>query len=258
MSASEIEKSEFIGYLNSRVDAYTGASPGHTEIACMIADHRSADRELSVGQDVFSPSRQNEELYYLAEGWIALYDLLADGRRQILQFALPGALLGFQSGSETMATYGAQALTKATVWVIPVGVLDALMAEHPEIGMRVAWMIARDQSLTFDHLTSIGRRSARERIARLLLELFLRYRGQSPKCLTELMPLPLTQEHIADATGLTNVHVNRILGELRKQGIVRFHYRRLTILNLQKLQEAAGIDPSKTPALTAVPPGKRQ
>jgi len=256
--SAEIEHSDYIGYLNSRADAHTAAGTHLAEIACKIADHRSAERELNAGQDVFSASRRSEELYYLADGWVALYDLLEDGRRQILQFALPGALLGLQSADEAMATYGAQALNRATVWVISACALNALVAEHPQIGIRVALMIARDQSLTFDHLTSIGRRSARERVARLLLELFLRYRAQSPDCRTELMPLPLTQEHIADATGLTNVHVNRVLGELRKQGIVHFHYRRLSILDLEKLMEAAGIDPRKGPLLKGLPAVERQ
>lgn len=252
MSDSGIERTDLIGHRDARTDFQpVRAGSRSSGMACVLAERRSADRELNVGQDVFSSSRRNEEVFYLAEGWVALYDLLEDGRRQILQFVLPGALFGFRSGNKAMATYAAQALTKATVWVIPADALDALIIEHPQVGIQVALMIARDQSLTFDHLTSIGRRSARERIARLLLELILRYQAQSPRGRIERMPLPLTQEHLADATGLSNVHVNRILSELRKQDIVRFHYRRLSILNFGKLKEAAGIDPSQAPLAAA-------
>ena len=109
--------------------------------------------------------------------------------------------------------------------------------------MRFAGLIARDRNLSFDHLTSIGRRSARERVARLLLELFIRYRAQWPGHRPEEMQLPLTQEHIGDATGLTGVHVNRVLGDLRDEGIVQFHYRKLMILDPDRLIDVAAIDP---------------
>jgi CRP-like cAMP-binding protein len=107
-----------------------------------------------------------------------LYSLLEDGRRQILHFALPGAVLGFHPAQGAMATYSVRALTDAVVCVISRKALEPLSKQGPEIGLRLAWMISRDRSLAFDHLTSIGRQSARERVAHLLLELFVRYRGQ--------------------------------------------------------------------------------
>src|SRR3546814_10488064 len=94
--------------------------------------------------------------------------------------------------------------------------------------------MSRDRSLTFAHLTSMGRQSARERVAHLLLELFVRCRSRWPGHRIEEMHLPLTQEHIGDATGLTGVHVSRVLGDLKKDGIVTFSYRRLSILDPDK------------------------
>jgi CRP-like cAMP-binding protein len=142
-----------------------------------------------------------------------------------------------------MMTYSAQALTDAVVCVIPRKALVPLSKQRPEIGLRLAWTISRDRSLAFDHLTSIGRQSARERVAHLLLELFVRCRGQWLGSRSEEMQLPLTQEHIGDATGLTFVHVNRVLRELCDEGIVEFHYRRLRILDPDKLIDVAGTDP---------------
>ena len=109
--------------------------------------------------------------------------------------------------------------------------------------MQLAGLIAQDRSLAYDQLSSIGRGSARERVAHLLLELFVRYRMRWPGHRSEEMHLPLTQEHIGDATGLTGVHVNRVLRDLRKDGVVEFHYRRLRILNPDRLVDVAGIDP---------------
>jgi CRP-like cAMP-binding protein len=97
--------------------------------------------------------------------------------------------------------------------------------------------------MAYDHLTSVGRRSAQERVARLLLELYMRSRWQWPANRIEELRLPLTQEHIGDAVGLTYVHVSRVLRELRHEGIVEFRYRRLRILDPDKLIDVAAIDP---------------
>jgi CRP-like cAMP-binding protein len=208
----------------------------------VIADYKSGNRAIKAGTDLFRPGESCDAIYVLVAGWVFLYSLLEDGRRQILHFALPGAVLGLYPAQVTIATYGAQALTDAVVCVIPHKNFGRLSKEHPEIGMQLAAIVSHDRNLAYDHLSSIGRRSARQRVARSLLELFVRYRTQWPGHRIEEMHLPLTQEHIGDATGLTGVHVNRVLRSLRKDGIVEFHYRRLRILNPDKLVDVAGID----------------
>jgi CRP-like cAMP-binding protein len=213
------------------------------EVLRVIANHKSGDREVEAGRDLFSLGDPCEAIYNLVDGWVFLYNLLEDGRRQILHFALPGAVLGFHPARGAKATYAAQALTDTVVCVIPHEALGRLSRRHPEIGMRLAWLISRDCSLSYDHLTSIGRRSARQRVAHLLLELFIRRRSQWPGHRIEEMHLPLTQEHIGDATGLSGVHVNRVLRDLRDDGIVEFHYRRLNILDPDRLVDVADIDP---------------
>ena len=223
------------------------------EIVRAIADYKSGDRAVRSGEHLISLGRPCDEFYNLVDGLVCLYNLLEDGRRQILYFALPGALLGASSSCGAVATYGAQALTDAVVCVIPRRNLATLSKQHPEVAIRVSELAERDLSLAYDHLTSIGRRSARERVAHLVLELFLRYRAQWPGHRIEEMYLPLTQEHIGDATGLTGVHVNRVLGELRKDGVIEFHYRRLRILDPDKLVDVAGIDPHLALAWTRGP-----
>ena len=217
-----------------------GATP---EMLRVISSYKSGDRRIEAGHDIFSLGEPCNSIYNLVDGWVFLYNILEDGRRQILHFALPGAVLGFHPARGAMATYSVQALTDATVCVVPHAALNPLAKRHPGIGMRLAWLISRDRSLALDHLTSIGRQSARERVAHLLLELFVRYRSQWPGSRIEEMHLPLTQEHIGDATGLTFVHVNRVLRGLRQDGIVEFHYRRLRILDPDKLNDVAGVDP---------------
>lgn len=205
--------------------------------------YASYDREIKAGADLFRLGDKGEALYRLVDGWAVLYNLMEDGRRQILQFALPGTVLAFLPIRDAVMNYSAQALTDVVVGVVPHAKLGRLWKDDPEIGMQLVNQISQDRSLAYDHISSVGRRSARERVAHLLLELFLRSRLRWPGHRSEEMYLPLTQEHIGDATGLTGVHVNRVLRDLRREGIAEFHYRRLRILNPDKLVDVAGIDP---------------
>lgn len=203
----------------------------------------SCRREVRAGRDLFQLGEKGEAIYHLVDGWVALYKLFEDGRRQILQFALPGTILAFVPTRGALINYSAQALTNVVVSTISHNSLDRLTKEHPEAGIQLAGLISRGLSLAYDQLCSVGRRPARERVAHLLLELYVRSRMRWPGCRSEEMHLPLSQELIGDATGLTGIHVNRVLRQLRNEGILEFHYRRLCILNPDKLIDVAGIDP---------------
>jgi CRP/FNR family transcriptional regulator len=208
-----------------------------------ISRYKSGDRIVKAGCDLFSQGQRGDAIYRLVSGWAALYNLTDDGRRQILQFSLPGAVLAFLPAPGAMMNYSAQALTDVVVCVIPHVDLARLSNANPEFGMQMASLISQDRGLAYDNLSSMGQHSARERVAHLLLELFIRYRMRWPGQRSEEMHLPLTQEQIGDATGLTGVHVNRVLQALREEGIVEFHYRRLRILNPDKLVDIVGVDP---------------
>jgi|GEM_PF-187487 len=241
MQADEVTKRRGRHKQDNDSEARTVALP--VDAHRLIPNYRNGDRRVEAGRDLFSIGFDGKAIFNLLDGWVAIYTLLEDGRRQIVQFALPGAVLGVRSSRSAPATVGAQALTDVVVSVIPTPVLTSHSRADPDITMRLARSLAHDCNLAFDHLTSIGRRSARERVAHLLLELFTRYRAQWPGHRSEEMVLPLTQEQIGDATGLTFVHVNRVLSALRKEGIVQFHYRRLRIIDPDRLIEVAGVDP---------------
>lgn len=208
-----------------------------------VAGYKSSDLRLGPGQDLFRPGEPHDAVYNLVDGWVYLYSLLEDGRQQILHFGLPGAVLGFSPSPGASATYGVRALTEATVCVIPRENFRRLSEAHPEVGLRLAWLLSRDRVLCFGHIASVGRHNARERVAHLLVELFFRARAQSLGG-GEEVHLPLSQSHIGDATGLTGVHVNRVLNGLRRQGIVELHYRRIGVLDPERLIRIAGMDPN--------------
>lgn len=217
-----------------------------------LAPQKSYTRTVRAGADLFHAGDSCDALYSLSGGWVALYDLSGDGRRQILQFALPGAVLGFSPTPGAVMHYNAKALTDAAVRIMPRGVFLELCKEHTQLALQVAWRLSQDRDLAYDHLAVVGRRTAATRVAHLLLELFVRSRLRWPGHRTEEMVLPLTQEDIGDATGLTGVHVSRVLRDLRYRGIVEFHYHKLRVLDPDRLRDAAGIDPH-TPVAWLVP-----
>jgi len=230
------------GYDGEKWTPATGL-PSSTDAWRLLPRYRTGDRKLAAGRDLFSTGETSTSIFNLLSGWVAIYTLLEDGRRQIVHFALPGAVMGMPTSRGAQVSYGAEALTDVIVSVIPYTILATSSQDDPGMTMRLASVLARDTSMAYDHMTSIGRRTARERVAHLLLELFTRYRAQWPGDRIEEMAIPLTQEQIGDATGLTYVHVNRVLSTLRKEKIVHFHYRRLRILDPDRLIEVAGVDP---------------
>lgn len=215
---------------------------------------KEAPRRIPPGHDIFSQGEPLDDVFNILGGWAFLYELLEDGRRQILHFAIPGDLAGFRAGSRAASTFGLQAIDHVELCVIPRRELMALALDHPGMALRLMAALSADERQAYERITSMGRKTASERVAALLLELFYRLRRRPPRFAGEELRLPLTQTLIADATGLTPVHTNRMLGELRQKGIIAYGSGRFHILDPGRLFEAAGVDPDLC-AWTPDPPG---
>lgn len=202
---------------------------------------RPSIRRLEAGQTLFEQGDLPDHVYILAGGWALRHRTLADGRRQILDFALPGALLGWGSGAGM--GHGVEARTDCTLCAIPRGQFRALTARLPSLALRIAESFAEGEAVAFDRLTTVGQLTARERVAHLLHELAGRARRAMGRAAgTEGFDLPLTQTHIADALGLTSVHVCRTLAELRKDNVLLLRAGKLKVLDMARLREEAGVD----------------
>lgn len=185
--------------------------------------------------------------YTLFSGWVALYQTSAEGNRMINHFALPGDFLGFQTAPAKPIDYSAQALTEVTVCAFPVMQLDKALKETSELSARMVEMHAQTMKLCRQRMMGIGRKSAKQRLAFLFLELYHRV-----KFIGDLMPgteensivFPLSQEDLADAMGLTSVHISRTLRELTDDGLLSVKHRRLTIFNEPALAEVAHFEKS--------------
>jgi CRP-like cAMP-binding protein len=187
-------------------------------------------------------------LYTLLSGWAFRFKTLSDGRRQILNFLLPGDFIGVQQKMGDAAAHGVQALTEVMLCVFRRDALWEFHRSAPSLGFGVTWLTAHEESLVDDALLSVGRRSAEERIATLLIVLYKRVAALLPEALTNGVPFPLTQQLIADGLGLSLVHTNKTLRKLERRGLHRIEDGRLHLLDVKALTRLADLYGDGKPA----------
>jgi len=198
-------------------------------------------------KNVFFASKQflyrqgdiNQELFVLREGWVMLTRLSENGERQVFRSVLPGELLGFQANIQAPSIYSAITLLDSVVCRVPN--IIGLCTTQPELAFSLASAAARDMMLTERYLTHITHRSAREKIAFMLLEIFHRLRLNHLNKSYSIQ-FPLKQEDIADTLGLTTIHVNRTLHALKEEGLLEIHKHELTILDYDALCMLVGCE----------------
>jgi len=197
---------------------------------------------------IIGEGRTDAPLYTLLQGWGYRFKTLSDGRRQILNFLLPGDFIGVQQNMGDAITHGVNALTDATVCVFRRDALWELHRYAPRLGFSVTWLTAHEESIVDDTLLSVGRRSAEERIATLLIVLYKRAVALSDDPPAEGVPFPLTQQHIADGLGLSLVHTNKTLRKLEARGLHHIANGRLQLRDAKALGRLADLYGDGRPA----------
>ena len=207
-------------------------------------------RELTLGatESLIREGQTDAPLYTLLRGWAFRYKTLSDGRRQILSFLLPGDFIGVQQKMGDAAAHGVETLTDAVFCVFQRDSLWELHRRSPTMGFNITWLTAHEESLVDDTLLSVGRRSAEERIATLLVLLFKRMAALLPDGGAQGVPFPLTQQHIADGLGLSLVHTNKTLRKLEKRGLHRIDDGRLWLRDVKALARIADLYGDGKPA----------
>ena len=184
---------------------------------------------------------ERETVGILLSGWAFRYQTLPDGKRQILDFIFAGSLVGFGSG--TTNSYGVEMVTACTVATLPHGQFRRLLATCPTLAMQVVERVSDSEMRAHEHMTSLGRRSARERISALIMELTCRAQCTDLGKRKYSIDLPVTQMMIGDALGLSNEHVCRVLGKLASDGVIEINNHTLKVLDRAVLTREAGADP---------------
>ncbi|MDQ0456291.1 Crp/Fnr family transcriptional regulator [Rhizobium paknamense] len=220
--------------------AYRDFSPEELEFT---RHFRSGELHAGAGSAIFHEGNQNAHLYTALSGWGFRYKTLSDGRRQILNYILPGDMIGLQGAIFEEMNHSVEALTEMRLCVFERKPLYSLFEKHPGLGYDLTWIAAQEESILDEHLLSVGQRTAIERAAYLLA--FLHHRGRASGVLTsERTLMPLTQAHVADTLGLSIVHTNKTLRKLALSGALRWLDRGCEVLDPDALQRLAKWTPN--------------
>jgi CRP/FNR family transcriptional regulator len=197
-----------------------------------------ARQTANAGQLIYRSNEPVDELSVVCEGWAFTFLMLYDGRRQILSFLLPGDVVATSALVRDRLSLSVQALTDIRYCRFGKPELRSLMAAESKVFEQYASVCVEEKEETDQLVTDLGRRTADERIARLVLALMARL-GARGLVQENSFAFPLRQRHIADATGLTPVHVSRVIGSFRNAGLIEITGRFLKVLNLDELRRVS-------------------
>ena len=211
----------------------------------LAALDRVLDQRLVIkkGKDIVVEGYEYKGLDVIEAGFAVRYTLLHKGGRQIINTLLPGDIVGFPASFFVRAIFSVMAVTKMRLHHIPFEAFIELCEARPKIATAVIWYTAREAAISAHHLVDTGRRAPLERIAHFLLEMHVRLQAVGHAS-ENSFEIPLSQEGIGDAVGLSAPHVNRMLSELKSEGLIAMDGREFRILDRAALQILAEFDPS--------------
>jgi CRP-like cAMP-binding protein len=214
---------------------------------CLSAEEKNAlesavisSRKLDTGRDLVRQRNGADSLYLITEGWACRYTITRDGGRHLPALLVPGDIANPDSLLFDRLGYSVCALTAVTVVELSRDRVLELSEEHHGIARAFFWLTLIDNAVLIERALSLSRRSARESLAHLLCELSVRLGADEER---PSFAFPMTQEQIADVLGISPVHVNRTLQQLRNDGLVEVKSRTVTVLDAAALRRVAGFQP---------------
>ncbi len=193
------------------------------------------------GATILMEGHSSAHLYTVLAGWTFRYKTLPDGRRQILNFALPGDFLGLQTSMFDEMQHSVEALTTTVLCVFPRDKMWSLYEKFPSLAYDLTWIAARSERMLDEQLLSVGRRSAQEKMAFVLLHLFFKAKAVGLVSANKVA-FPFTQQHLADALGLSLVHTNKTLKALVARKWFRWKDGVFELLDEDKLRALASYE----------------
>lgn len=203
-----------------------------------VSSFKTGELVAETGTTLLSEGSNSAHLYTLLSGWAFRYKTLPDGRRQVLNYMLPGDLVGLQGSVIGEMQHSVEALSPLVLCVFQRDRLNELFRNHPGLAFDITWLAAQEERMLDDHLLSLGRRTALERAAYLIA--FLYHRASSVGLVSKTLYIPITQMHVADTLGLSIVHTNKTLRKLTDRGLIRWLDRSCEVLDVDGLMGLAG------------------
>ena len=203
------------------------------------------ETELTVKKrrDLVLDGYEFSKLCFVKEGFAARYKLLRNGKRQIVNFVLPGDIVGLPGSFLDRAANSVIAVSDMTLQICSLEAFVALCYRRPKFGLLLSWLAAQEAAYYAEHIIDVGRRTPIERLAHLLLE--MHFRLAMVGCAAgAAFTLPFTQEMMSDALGLSVPHLNRMLTKLRSEGLIAVNERRVELIDLKAVQQLAQFQPT--------------
>jgi len=198
------------------------------------------DAELTVKKrrDLVLDGYEFSKLCFVKEGFAARYKLLRSGKRQIVNFIVPGDVVGLPGSFLDRAANSVIAVSDMTLQICSLESFVALCGRRPKFGLLLSWLAVQEAANYAEHVIDVGRRTPIERLAHLLLEIHSRL-ATVGRAANSAFTLPFTQEMMSDALGLSVPHLNRMLTKLRTDGLIAITERHVEFTDLKGLQHLA-------------------
>jgi len=198
-------------------------------------------RLIEANEDLIRENDPPRHVRLILEGFVCRYKILENGRRSIVAYLVPGDICDLHVAILHRMDHAMCTLTPCNVVFISPETIEDLTTNYPRIGRALWWATLVDAGILREWLVNLGQRPSDQRLAHFFCELLMRLQtvGLADE---NSYPLPLTQEALADTLGISTVHVNRVLQQLREDGLVVFRDHRLIIPDVEQLKEFAGFD----------------
>lgn len=225
-------------YIERKLSSFVKLSPA--EMSCLEGLQASPAR-VKRGKELVHEGQTGHKAYILKSGWACSFKLLPDGGRQVIAFPIPGDCIGLRSVLLRTSDHSFSALTDIVVCSVEASRMLGLFTDFPRLAAAILWATSRDEAMIVEHLVSIGRRSAIERTAHFFLELAERLRLVGLATDKEFN-CPLNQYVLADTLGLSAIHVNRVLRQLREKQLMTLRRGMVVIHDVAALEQLAGFE----------------
>jgi CRP-like cAMP-binding protein len=202
----------------------------------------SSEKRLAGGVDIFAEGDAPRSTFVIRDGMACRYRILADGRRQILTFLIPGDFVCLHAFLLKSIDHFIGTIGPTRLAIIDRDSVIDVVTKYPPIRAALWWSARQEDAMLRERIVALGRRSARARVAYLLCELAWR---QTATGMMEdnAIRFPLTQTELADALGLTSVYVNRILQAFRREQLITLRERRLVLHEPERLRAISEFTP---------------
>lgn len=208
----------------------------------LLLNLEETEESYSYGEKIRAQGEEDGNLFVIKKGWAFTSYTVDNDVRSIFNLELSGDIVGISELSFDHYLFDLNALTDVTVCPFPRKNLNIMFEKSPRLARAFYSVLSREQSMLYERIVSLGRRTALEKVSHLILEIFIRLNNLG-KIDDGLMDFPVRQEHIADLLGLSSIHVNRSMNELKRHGYIEYNRSSLKILDQQRLMSLSNLNP---------------